>query len=105
MASYTRLAIYMVGLVVITVAAWVFLTQTEIGRSIPSGVALALILLLVGVGIMASATEIRDSRSLRRVVHDAPPGGVVRETRYGTTYDTTVPPPSGETVVEERRDY
>ena len=103
-----RLAVYLVGLVVVTVAVWVFLTQTPIGQAIPSGVALALILLLVGIGIMASARSLNDRRSLHRVVHDgptvaAPPPARVYDTRYTRYEDSVVPPASSETVVEERR--
>ena len=101
-----RLAVYLVGLVVVTVAVWVFLTQTPIGRAIPSGVALALILLLVGIGIMASARTLNDRRSLHRVVHDGPtvaPSARVYDTRYTRYEDSVVPPTVGETVVEERR--
>lgn len=110
--SYSRLAIYLVGLVVVALALWVFLTQTAIGRSIPSGVAWALILLLVGVGIMASASSIRDSRSLHRVVHDGgpnyavppPPPGPASTYERRTTYDPAYSPPrTGETVIEDRR--
>lgn len=67
----SRMAVYLVGLVVIVGAVWVFLTQTEIGQTVPQGIALALILLLVGIGVMASVSNIRGSRTTRRVVHDA----------------------------------
>lgn len=106
--SYSRLAIYLVGLVVVAIAAWMFLTQTEIGRAVPIGVTWALILLLVGVGVMASASSIRDSRTTRRVTHDGPAYAEPRayDTRYGTAPYAGVPPPppaSGETIVDERR--
>jgi thiol:disulfide interchange protein len=89
-----RLAIYLVGLVIVVAAVWVFLTQTAVGRSVPAGLALAIILLLVGIGVMASARSINDRRVTSRVVHDAPPA-------YGRVdRDISV---EGETVVEERR--
>lgn len=109
----TRLAIYLVGLAVVVVAAWILLTQTPLGGIIPGGVAVALILLLVGIGVMASAKSINDSRVSRRVVHNNV-GGPVAGTR---TYDTRGPgyverttttaaydqPAVGETYVEDRR--
>ncbi|HWH09382.1 MAG TPA: hypothetical protein VNX21_09290 [Candidatus Thermoplasmatota archaeon] len=99
-----RLAVYLVGLVVVVAAVWVFLTQTPVGQAIPSGVALALILLLVGIGIMASARSLNDRRSVHRVVHDGPGYGPPVASAYErrTTYDAP-PPVHGETVVEERR--
>src|ERR1051325_2904093 len=95
-----RLAIYLVGLVVVVAAVWVFLTQTSVGRSIPSGVALALILLLVGIGVMAGARSLNDRRVTSRVMHDAPPGPAVVERHYAYDRpgDTYVPPAPGETV-------
>ena len=103
----SRLAVYLVGLVVVVAAVWVFLTQTPVGQAIPSGVALALILLLVGIGIMASARSLNDRRSVHRVVHDGPTVGApparVYDTRYTRYEDAAVPPAHGETVVEERR--
>lgn len=97
-----RLAIYLIGLLAVVAAAWILLTQTPLGDSIPSGVAIALILLIVGIGVMASAKSVNDTRTTRRVVHDGPgyvappPAGGVYDTRYEAPY-------SGETVVEERR--
>lgn len=105
----TKIAIYLVGLTLVVVAAWVFLTQTDVGRTVPTGLALALILLLVGIGVMASARGINDSRSVHRVVHEGTAGPTVGprvyDTRYGAAgpvapYDRVV---EGETVVEERR--
>ena len=110
----TRIAVYLVGLLLVVGAAWVFLTQTDVGRMVPAGVGLALILLLVGIGIMASAKSINDSRSTHRVVHESV-GGMgpaavgpppVYDTRYAAgpavgPYDRRVV--EGETVVEERR--
>lgn len=94
--SYARIAIYLVGLALLVAAVWVFLTQTEIGQSVPAGFALAIILLIVGVGVMASARGIRESREYTRVVHDAAPpvapGRTVEYDRDGT-------------YVEERRRY
>jgi thiol:disulfide interchange protein len=90
-----RLAIYLVGLVVVVAAVWVFLTQTAVGRSVPAGMALAIILLLVGIGVMASARSINDRRVTSRVTHDAPLGP-----RYAPPAEYEA---SGETVVEERR--
>lgn len=104
-----RLAIYLIGLIVVVGAVWVFLTQTPVGRTIPSGIALAIILLLVGIGIMASAKSINDRRVSSRVTHEgggtfvppAPPASSVSSTRvYDTRY---APPTQSETVVEERR--
>lgn len=107
----TRLAIYLVGLVIVVLAAWVFLTQTPIGKSVPATVAIAIILLLVGVGVMASARSVNDSRYTRRVTSDTmgAPATRVYDTRGPAYGDRTVverevaPPASGETVYEERR--
>ena len=116
--GYTRLLVYLVGLILVVTAAWIFLTQTPLGSAIPSGVALAIILLLVGVGVMASAKSINDARYSRRVVHDgdapAPPVNTYAGTTTrvydrpatGTVVDRTRvvnEPVSGETYVEERR--
>lgn len=108
-----RIAVYLIGLVLVVTAAWIFLTQTDVGRTVPTGVALALILLLVGIGVMASAKSINDSRYTRRVVHDSVNAPRTYDTRYGAyppagpamgpavgPYDRVV---EGETVVEERR--
>ena len=118
--GYTNLAVYLVGLLVVVVAAWVFLTQTPVAGVIPGGIALALILLLVGIGIMASARSIRESRHMRRVSYDGPAYGpgpaarervvereaypartIEREHYAGGTYPP--PPTPGETIYEERR--
>lgn len=101
--GYARLSIYIVGLLLVVAAAWIFLTQTPIADEIPTGVAMAIILLLVGLGVMVSASAMNDTFvSRRRVSHDT--GYVPPATTYvppgGTAY---VPPSSGETVVEERR--
>ena len=109
----TRLAVYLVGLVLVVAAAWIFLTQTPVGQAIPSSIALVLILLLVGIGVMAAANSINDTRTTRRVVHDGP-GYVAPPVARGPTYERRVydtryapdyvePPVGGETVVEERR--
>ena len=110
----TRIAVYLVGLLLVVVAAWVFLTQTDVGRSVPAGIGLSLNLLLVGIGVMASAKSINDSRVSRRVVHDSTgvAGPRVYDTRYvgpaaGPVVGPTVAPydrvVEGETYVEERR--
>lgn len=109
--GYARLAVYLTGLLVVVLAAWVFLTQTPVGDSIPAGVALAIILLLVGVGVMASAKSINDTRYSRRIVHDtdAPPATYTTRRTYdaapGAVDRTRVvnEPATGETYVEERR--
>ncbi|MFA5861459.1 MAG: hypothetical protein WDA16_07160 [Candidatus Thermoplasmatota archaeon] len=109
----TRLTLYLVGLVVIVAAVWVALTMTPLGRQVPSSVALVLILLVVGIGVMASARNINESRRTSHVVHDgtmppvatgrvtgtryAPPGYVERETYVEPA------PVSSETIVDERR--
>lgn len=86
-----RLAIYIVGLVAVVAAAWILLTQTELAAFVSSGVAIAIILLIVGIGVMASANSIRDGHRTRRVVHETAPGGALdRDVEH-------------ETVVEERR--
>lgn len=104
--GYARLALYMLGLIIVVAAAWIFLTQTPIADDIPVGVSLALVLLLVGVGVMAGARAMDDTfYSRRRVVREgdyaAPPATAARTT--ATYRDDVVPPASGETIVEERR--
>lgn len=112
--GYTRLLVYLVGLILVVTAAWIFLTQTPVGNVVPSGVALAIILLLVGIGIMASAKSINDARYSRRVIRDGPTAPVntyATRRAYGpmggeaVVDRTTVvnEPVSGETYVEERR--
>jgi uncharacterized YccA/Bax inhibitor family protein len=101
----TRLALYLVGLVIVVAAAWVFLTQTPYGRAVPGSLALVLILLLVGIGVMAAANSVNDTRVTRRVVREGAPGYVGARRVYGTRYadDDLEPPVTGETVVDERR--
>lgn len=116
--AYTRFLLYMVGLLIVVAAAWIFLTQTPLGDNVPAGVALALILLLVGIGVMAGARAMDDTfySRRRRVTHDAgyvapPAAPATRTTTYHepahtTTYhEPVVPPATGGTdeVVEERR--
>lgn len=100
--AYTRFILYMVGLLIVVAAAWIFLTQTPLGDNIPAGVALALILLLVGLGVMAGARAMDDTfySRRRRVVHDAD------TTARTTTYrEPVAPPATGATdeIIEERR--
>lgn len=117
--AFTRMAIYLVGLFIVVAAAWIFLTQTPVGASIPAGVALAIILLLVGIGVMAAARAMDDDRFYRRrVTHDGPGYGagyvappppapatrvVERETVSSAPGTVVYEPGSSETVVEERR--
>lgn len=108
--GYTRLAVYIVGLLIVVMAAWVFLTQTPLGDTIPASIALAIILLLVGVGVMVAARNINDSTYRRRVVRDVdgvapPPATRYYEAPAGTVERTRVvnEPATGETYVEERR--
>lgn len=89
-----RLAVYLTGLALVVAAAWIFLTQTELGSSLPAGIALAVLLLLVGIGVMASAKSINDRRETRRVVHEgAPAPGYAGYTR------------TDDVIVEDRRRY
>lgn len=100
----TRLAIFLVGLVVVAVAAWVFFTQSELGNRVPFGIAIALILLLVGVGVMASARSINERTSTQRVIHEGTAPAVID--RRVSSYQPSYAPPtegSSETRVEERR--
>lgn len=101
----TRLAIFLVGLVVVAVAAWTFFTQSELGRQVPFGIAIALILLLVGVGVMASARSINERSSTQRVIHEGAAAPVVVDRRANVYQPTYAPPVEGssETRVEERR--
>ena len=113
--AFARLMLYMVGLLIVVAAAWIFMTQTPVGDAIPAGVALAIILLLVGVGVMAGARAMDDTfySRRRRVTHDADyaaPPATARTTTYHepartTTYTQPTAPPVGGTseVVEERR--
>ena len=110
--GFTRLAIYIIGLLLVVAAAWVFLTQTPFSDDIPAGVALAIILFLVGLGVMVSANALDDTFYRRRVVRDDYGSAVTpaRSTTYHepartTTYTEpgSVTPRTGETVVEERR--
>lgn len=104
-----RLAIYLVGLVVIVAGIWVLLIRTPLGRTVPAGVALALILLVVGIGVMASARSINESRTTRRVSHDHAGAPGYGEPRYAVppppASNAVTPPAVGEseTIVEEHR--
>lgn len=98
-----RLAIYLIGLVVVVAAAWIFLTQTEWGQQVPGGLALALILLIVGIGVMASASQFNDRRETRRIVHDAGPAHVHGGRREVVHDDVYEPRTSSETFIDERR--
>lgn len=111
--GFAKLALYLIGLLVVVAAAWIFLTQTPVSDVISPGVALAVILLIVGIGVMVSANAIDDRFTRRRVTHEggdyvapgyvAPPAATTRTTTYheGGTY--VEPPRSGETITEERR--
>lgn len=107
--GYARLALYIVGLIVVVMAAWIFLTQTPIKNNVPAGVSLAIILLLVGIGVMAGARSMDDTFSYRkRVVRDA--DYTQGPMAPGTTYVAPQPgnrvqpgSSSNETVIEERR--
>ena len=105
----TRLAITMAGLVVVVAAVWILLTQPPFSANISPPIALAIILLLVGIGVMAAARSVNDTFASRRVVHD---GGGFGPRTYETrapyaerrTYEGDyAPPASGETIIEERR--
>jgi thiol:disulfide interchange protein len=106
--GFVRLALYIVGLLLVVAAAWVFLTQTPFADDVPAGVAIAVILLLVGLGVMVSANAIDDTVYRRRVVHDGDRAAGPR-TRTTTTYDERAPyddtlrTEQRETYVEERR--
>lgn len=103
--GYAKLALYLIGLMVVVAAAWVFLTETPVREEVHPGIALAIILLLVGLGIMVGARSMDDTFvARRRVVRDSDYGDGSYAPRSGAT---VVNPPesstSRETVVEERR--
>lgn len=79
MQRAARLAIYVVGLLFVLAAAWVFLTQTSARASAPGGIPLAILLLVVGIGIMASTQAMARRRARRdAIVHESVgPGGVI----------------------------
>jgi hypothetical protein len=104
--GYAKLAVYLLGLIVVVAAVWIFFTQTPWGQTVPASIALVLILLLLGLGIMASARSINDRRSVSRVVREGRAGPAVAPpaTRvYDTRYDATPAVVDEDTVVEERR--
>ncbi|HUR70137.1 MAG TPA: hypothetical protein VM370_12910 [Candidatus Thermoplasmatota archaeon] len=115
--GFARLTLYIIGLIVVVMAAWIFLTQTPIAKTIPAGVALAIILLLVGIGVMAGARAMDDTYTTRRrVTHDADyvhgpvAPGTTAYVPPATSYQppaTVYTPPTqagGETTtIEERR--
>ena len=101
--GYTRLLVYLVGLILVVMAAWIFLTRTPLGASIPSSVALAIILLLVGIGVMASAKSINDARYSRRIVQDGGPAVPPVNTYPGGTTTRVYDRPATETVVDRTR--
>lgn len=103
--GYTRLAIYLGGVAILVLAAWVLLTQTGIADVIPVGVVIAVMLLIVGIGVIAASRSVDDRRFTRRVVHDGSPmepGRRVVHRTYEDDVDTTYAEPR-ETIVEERR--
>lgn len=89
------LAVYFVGLIVVLAAFWVLFTQTGLEEFIPMTVAIALVLLIVGIAVMASSDRFSPSRR-------AAVGTVVREDRV--VRDRIAPETqSYERVEEERR--
>lgn len=94
--GFARLALYITGLLIVVGAAWIFLTQTEVGQQLPGGLALALILLIVGIGVMASARSIDDRRATRTVTYEGSPDAYA-------PMDRTVAPGRAR-IVEERRE-
>lgn len=82
------LTIWFVGLVVVLAGIWVLFTETPLADFVPLGITLAVLLVLLGVGVMAASRRFRASGSLRHetYVHEphleppAEPGVLRRET-------------------------
>lgn len=74
----SSLVVYLIGLVLILAAVWVIFTQTELADYIPASVAVAVVLLIVGIAVMASsdrfATRGRTTTIEERHVSGPPPG-------------------------------
>jgi hypothetical protein len=47
-----RALVYLLGLVVVLVAVWLLLTQTFVAAVLPFGIAVVVLLILLGIGLM-----------------------------------------------------
>ncbi|HWG89350.1 MAG TPA: hypothetical protein VNZ52_00725 [Candidatus Thermoplasmatota archaeon] len=83
--------VYVIGLALVLAAVWVIFTQTGLANWIPGAIVVALVLLVLGLGVMSLSDRFRGTD--REVVYDrgVPPAGpgpanvtYERETR---TYD------------------
>jgi hypothetical protein len=69
MGHAMRLIVWIVGLALVIAAAWVLWTMTAVSELVPWGVFVAVVLVILGVGIMGAANQIRGERE--RVVERA----------------------------------
>lgn len=89
----TRILAYVVGLAIVVAGIYVLFTQTPLADYIPGGVVLAIVLLVIGLGVMMLSTSFTSPRA---VVTDR----TVERTAYPSTY--TRPYAEREVVYDER---
>lgn len=98
-----NIAFYLVGLALVLLAIWILFTQTGLEDYVPIGVVAGVLLLVVGLGVMASSDRFGLFRD-RTVVVDravdrtyphayAPPATRTVEREYVTESDRYPPPP------------
>jgi hypothetical protein len=104
-ASGARVALYLLGVIVVVVGVWFILSAAGIFDVLGRAVAIGIIVLILGLGIMAASHRISEPWGPRRRRY--------YESNAGTA--TTAPPatpnrpvvrtgPTGERIVEEEED-
>lgn len=85
----TRIVVWLLGILIIMAALYVLWSSTGLRDVIPEGVVFAVVLLVLGLGVLGAASQIRGSHARTEVVHGASAGyspaterRVVDERRY-----------------------
>lgn len=60
----TRILAYVVGLAIVVAGIYVLFTQTPLADYIPAGVVLAIVLLVIGLGVMMLSTSFTGPRAI-----------------------------------------
>ncbi len=74
--SATRFALYIVGVLLIVAALWMFLMQTGLNQWIPGTLIAAGVLLIIGLAVMSFAQESPEVRPPSEHHHDDTGGDV-----------------------------